>query len=269
MIIEHSLSQSSSTDGKLSYEEELLILILDKTKKKYGPYKLIPVKGLTQSRAFNSLENNNIDLMTIMTSKKYEEKSFPVRICIYKGLLGVRIPMVNKTDKATLNNIKNLDELKKIKMGLVFDWPDTQILDSHNFSIDKATEFKHLVSKLKADRFELLPLGALESYELAPGLGFDVIDNWAIAYPTGYYFFVSKKNPLLAQRIDEGFRKLIDSGEYDTFFYKHFKKYLELANLEKRKIFYIKNKDLPPLTELDKKSLWYPFIWKKFIEIQN
>ncbi|BBH53697.1 transporter substrate-binding domain-containing protein [Fluviispira sanaruensis] len=267
MVIHHKLT-ASQNDSSLSYELALLTLLLERTTDKYGSFQLIKAETSSQSRAFLELKNNsqNIDVIATMTSKSREEDAEPIRICIFKGLLGVRIPMILTENKEKFENIKTAKELQKISIGQVFDWPDTEILLKNKINVIKATSYPVLFPMLKSRRFDLFPLGALEVFPIAEShakeFELTVIKKWAIVYPTGYYFFVSKKNKKLQQRLKDGFEKILQDGSFENMFNKYNAQYLQIANLNSRKLIFLKNPLLPKKTPIDNEKLWYPLIWQ-------
>ncbi|RDB36838.1 MAG: hypothetical protein DCC88_03010 [Spirobacillus cienkowskii] len=167
-IIKHSLS-ASQNDETLSYELMVLKLILDKSKQKFGDYKLVKSEKMSQSRSFQELNKSNpeVHVVATMTSIERESLTIPIRFCIFKGLLGVRIPIVLKKEKSRIENVKTFDNLKSLKAGQVFDWPDTTILQKNNINVITSLQYQNLYPMLERKRFDIFPLGALEVYEIA------------------------------------------------------------------------------------------------------
>lgn len=268
-IIKHSLS-ASQNDEKLSYELMVLKLILDKSKQKFGDYKLIKSDKMSQSRSFQELNKNNpeVHVVATMTSIERENITIPIRFCIFKGLLGVRIPIVLKKEKPRLENVKTLENLKHLKAGQVFDWPDSTILQKNNINVINSLQYQNLYPMLERKRFDIFPLGALEVYEIANErrkiFDIDVISNWAIVYPTGYYFFVSKKNKKLADRLNYGFISAIEDGSFNMLFEKYNNEFLAKSNLNSRNLFYLKNPILPKTTVFNNPKFWHPIIYNYY-----
>ena len=87
-----------------------------------------------------------------------------------------------------------------------------------------------------------------------------MISKWVIAYPTAYYFFVSKARPELAQRLEYGFEQALKDQSFEQLFARRIGPLLADAELEKRQIFAIKNPYLPKETPLQRKELWHPMV---------
>lgn len=50
---------------------------------------------------------------------------------------------------------------------------------------------------------------------------------------------------------------MIDDGTFDEIWYKHNKRFIEMANLKNRKIFVIENEFVPSVVPLDEAKYWY------------
>jgi hypothetical protein len=261
LIVRHNFFLDQNT-GTLNYKGEVLALILEKSKGKYGPY--VMKKGAqqdwSQSQSYKQLEQGNLDLMSSMTNYAREQSGLPVRYCLYKGLLGVRIGMGTQASVATLDSIKTREALNQVRLGQVFDWPDYAIQTEAGLQVLRLTSVASSIEQLKVGPLQLLPLGIVEVAPIAKQYDLKTISTWAIAYPTAYYFFVSKKRPELAQRLEYGFEQAIKDHSFDQLFEKRIGPLIAAADLDKRKLFYIRNPYLPKATPLARKELWHPLV---------
>lgn len=259
LVIRHNLLDSKDA-RQISYKVEVLTLLLEKSKARYGPYVLENKgrSGWSKSRAYSELERGNLDLVSSQTSESLEKTHIPIRYCLYKGLLGVRVGMGTKGVVQALNHITTWDELKDVKLGQVFDWPDYAIQSDAGLRVLSLPELSSSIERMKMGTFQLLPLGAVEVGPVAKRNNLATISNWAIAYPTAYYFFVSKARPELAERLSYGFELALKDKSFEQLFTKRIGPQVASAGLEKRKIFYIKNHHLPKDTPLTRKELWHP-----------
>lgn len=261
LIVRHNffLDQNSET---LNYKGEVLALILEKSKAKYGPYvmKKNAQQNWSQSQSYKQLELGNLDLMSSMTSFAREQSGLPVRYCLYKGLLGVRIGMGTPTAVAALEGIQTREALNQVKLGQVFDWPDYAIQTEAGLHVVRLTSVASSIERLKMGTFQLLPLGIVEVAPIARQYDLATVSSWAIVYPTAYYFFVSKKRPELAQRLEYGFEQAIKDRSFDQLFAKRIGPLIAEADLDKRKLFPIRNPYLPKATPLARKELWHPLV---------
>jgi hypothetical protein len=264
MHVRQNLSAQQNAE-EFDYEAELLTLLLEKSKAKYGPYAMeaFSTKNMTQGRMFKELQEGRLDLVTAMTDTTREQIAIPIRYCLYKGLLGVRVGMGSKSTVEALDRIKTREELNQVEMGQVFDWPDYTIQSEAGLRVVRLPDFASGIYRLNKGTLPLMPLGIVEVAPIAKARGLSVISSWAIAYPTAYYIFVSKKRPELAERLQYGFELVIKDHSFDALFSKRIGGQLTEMGLEKRQLFHIPNTLLPKATPLDRKELWHPLVLNK------
>ena len=215
LVIRHNFFDTKDAN-QLSYKGEVLTLLLEKSKAKYGPYVLQKkeLPGWSQSRAYSELERGNLDLIASQTSESREKTSIPIRYCLYKGLLGVRVGMGTKDVVQELDHITTWDQLKDITLGQVFDWPDFAIQSEAGLRVLRLPELNSSITRMKMGTFQLMPLGVVEVGPVAKRNNLSTISTWAIAYPTAYYFFVSKARPELAERLKYGFELAAEGPQF-------------------------------------------------------
>jgi hypothetical protein len=261
LLVRHNFFQDDAAHS-LNYKGEVLELLLEKSKAKYGPYVMYRGEQQTwnQRRAYNRLEHGDLDLIASQTTIEREKSGLPVRYCLYKGLLGVRIGMGDPATVARLNHIQTREELNQITLGQVVDWPDYTIQSEAGLQVTPLTSVAASIQRLKIGSFQLLPLGIVEVEPIARQYGLATISNWAITYPTAYYFFVSKKRPELAQRLEYGFEQAIKDHSFDQLFAKRIEPLIAGSGLAKRRLFRIPNPLLPAETPLARKELWHPLV---------
>ncbi|MBB1318945.1 hypothetical protein H5123_15025 [Shewanella sp. SR43-4] len=249
-------------DPKQAYFISLLALALDKSASRYGTFQMrAAMINMPQSRTLKMLaENKNIDVAWSMTSIEREAQLQAVYIPLLKGLMGYRIGIIRKGDQAQFDQLTSLEDLKKILMGQGLDWPDTNILNSNGFNVVPGPE-KSLISMLLKNRFDYYPRALFEPWrDLARHSELVVEKNILIRYTAPIYFFVSKDNPRLAERIEYGLRVAIDDGSFNAMFYNHpiTDGMLEKSELDKRKEFVLHN---PLLSEKSASLLDEPKLW--------
>ncbi len=261
LVIRHNFFDTKDAN-QLNYKGEVLTLLLEKSKAKYGPYVLQKkeLPGWSQSRAYAELERGNLDLISSQTNESREKTSIPIRYCLYKGLLGVRVGMGTTEVVQQLNQITTWEQLQTVSLGQVFDWPDFAIQSEAGLRVWRLPDLNSSINRMKMGTFQLMPLGVVEVGPVAKRNGLATISSWAIAYPTAYYFFVSKARPDIAERLQYGFEVALKDHSFEQLFAKRIGPLVAAAELEKRKIFYIKNSYLPKETPLDRKELWHPIV---------
>jgi hypothetical protein len=254
---------SSNYDETKEYKYQVLRLILEKTEKTDGPFKIqAPQQELPQARDFEMVKQGYVDVIMTSTSTEREQELHPIRIPFDKGLYGYHIAIINESDQPKFSAIRTLEDFQKLWAGLNEVWPETKILRNNGFNVVATSGYRELFAMLKERRFDYFPRVAHEPWrELRdmniPGLAVET--DLLLYYPTPGYIFTNKNNQKLADRLERGFRIALKDGSFDRLFYGHpdIKEALERANLKDRRIFELKNPLLPKETPLNDKSLWH------------
>ncbi|UAA37861.1 amino acid ABC transporter substrate-binding protein [Paraneptunicella aestuarii] len=251
---------SEIVDMSNSYPLQVLGLALGQTNVKY---RLIQSnKMVLQGRAIEQLKaNREINVIWSMTDTVREEELLPVRIPIYKGLIGLRLFLVTDDYADLLAPVKELQELRRFTPIQGSDWPDVKILQANGFEVATASDHPRIYTMLKSDAASFFPRSIVEVWR---ELEHEAFPNYlhleprlAVHYPTATYFFFNKKNVVLANLVKTGFERAIANGKFDKLFMQFHRKYLEKANLDKRIVFELENPILPENTPLDRKELWF------------
>jgi len=253
------LRMVTSNDGIPKYAKGLLKLALSKVPEQYEWEET--GAGGTESRNIKMLEDGEIDVVWYATTNDFEELMLPIRICIFKGLLGYRVLMIKKGNQHKFNGIRTIEDLRSISLGQGRMWADTDVLVANRLNVVKVMKYDGLFFMLDGDRFDAFPRGVHEPWtEIAgrPTLQLDVEEKLLLAYTNPFYFFVKKSNTELARNIEKGLRIAIEDGSFDDYFLNDptVKAALEKANLKNRIIIPLQNPSLPKLTPVDDKSLW-------------
>ncbi|KMT64167.1 hypothetical protein XM47_15765 [Catenovulum maritimum] len=217
---------------------------------------------LSEAKLHNDLLNDKIHIIWTLTSKSHEEKFQAIYIPIYRGMYGMRIPIVTKQNQNIFHGVKTLDDLKKFKAGQGSFWADTKILQANNLPVVKELKYINLFHMLEGDRFDYFPRGIPEPWaeiEREQALDLVVESNIMIRYTAPFYFFVNKSNKKLASYLTASLNSLISSGEYNKMFYSHpdIKSALNKANLKQRNVIHLKNPELTSATPTDRAELWF------------
>jgi hypothetical protein len=254
---------SSNYDETKEYKYQVLQLILEKTEKTDGPFKIqAPQQELPQARDFEMVKQGYVDVILTSTSKEREQELLPIRIPFDKGLYGYHIAIINESDQPKFSAVRTPADLQKLWAGLNEIWPETKILRDNGFNVVATSGYRELFAMLKERRFDYFPRVAHEPWRELRDMnipGLVVETDLLLYYPTPGYIFTNKNNQKLANRLERGFRIALKDGSFDSLFYNHpdMKEALERANLKNRRIFELKNPLLPKETPLDDKRLWY------------
>ena len=216
---------------------------------------------LSEGRLMQTLEDGDIDVAWAGTQQEYEERLRPVRVPIFKGMLGHRIFIIRQGDQARFNQVRNLDDLRQIPGGQGRFWGDTKILQHSNLNIITTSKYENLFPMLEGGRFDYFPRGVHEPWsevENRPELKLTIEKRILLIYPLPMYFFVEKDDEVLARAIEQGLRNSIEDGSFDEFFFNRpiIKNALEQGNLSERLVLRIPNPNLSPQTPLEENQLW-------------
>ncbi len=142
-------------------KNQLLELVLEKTKEKYGNFTITEYKRqIKQGRVISYIERGKkFRVIATMTSPEREQHVWPIRIPIYKGLLGYRVFIIREEDQPIYAAINNLEELKKLSAIQGHDWPDCEILESNGFKLYRSPNYRGIFSMLRLKRADYFPRG--------------------------------------------------------------------------------------------------------------
>ncbi len=243
-----------------NYAKGLLKLALSKVPNQYDWQETVP--SASEERIVSMLLDNQLDVVWYATTNDLEERLQPIRICIYRGLLGYRVLMIKKGNQHKFDGIKTLEDMKRVSFGQGRFWADTNVLTSNNLNVVKVLKYEGIFYMLDGDRFDAFPRGVHEPWseiQRYPKLALDVEQNLLISYTNPFYFFVNKSNTQLAKDIERGLRTAIEDGSFNEYFLNDptVKDALAKGNLKKRTLIHLDNPGLPPKTPVDDKSLWF------------
>jgi hypothetical protein len=233
-----------------TYKVDLIRTILEQTRAEFGDYRIKPLAGENPNDLRRVALLNEGKLVNLLWGSPgtliANAEAIPIPVDILNGLLGYRICFTHSDVPLKLENLKDLEALRALKFGQGAEWPDVKIYQQNQLTLVPAPSFGSLFDMLGYKRFECLALGAneiMETYHQKKAqYPFLTIDNsLLIYYDFPIYFYVSKKHPELAKRLQLGLEKLQKSGEFTQLFKQHHDKDLALLNLRQRKVFCLKS----------------------------
>jgi hypothetical protein len=252
-------NDSSDPNGK--YAVKMIELALRHIDKRYSLS--VGKEDYSQARIMEEIENGNLDIFWNSSSSELEQRFSPVRICLYKGLLGNRIFIIHKDNQAKFDQVKTLDDLKQITIGQGKTWADTKILESNGLQVVKVNKYESLFYMVEGGRFDAFsrgvhePFGELEQHPQLKDL--TVEKGLMLVYKMPFYLFVKKANSQLAKDIEAGLNRAIDDGSFDQVFRNDpaVQSVMQKANMKERRVFELQNPTLSKETPLDRKELWF------------
>lgn len=248
-------------DGGIpTYAKGLLKLALSKIPEKYEWDDSTATN--TEARIIQMVSENQLDICWYATTNDFEDRMLPIRIPMYRGLLGYRVLMIKKGTQSKFDGIRTIEDLRRVSLGSGRFWADTDVLLANHLNVVKVLKYDGMFFMLDGGRFDAFPRGAHEPWsemKQRPKLDLDVEKNLLMVYPNPFYFFVNKSNTELARNVEKGLRIAIEDGSFEQYFLNDptVKDVIANANLKNRTVIKLQNPTLPKLTPLDDKSLWF------------
>ncbi|WP_191968685.1 diguanylate cyclase [Cellvibrio sp. KY-GH-1] len=220
-------------------------------------------ENFTQTRTNEEVRSKGLlDVCWASSDSDIEAQLRPIRIPLFKGLLGYRIFIINKNDQAKFSHVKTLEELKKLTIGQGRTWADGRILEANGFNVIKTNKYPSLFYMVEGGRFDAFPRGVNEPFgelETRPNMELAVEKSLMLYYRMPFYLFVAPDNQSLAKDLETGFARAIANGEFDKVFYgdKAIQDVMQKANMKNRKLFKLDNPLLSKETPVDRPELWF------------
>ncbi|WP_158966807.1 hypothetical protein [Paraglaciecola sp. L3A3] len=120
------------------------------------------IPTVVTSRRAKLLKDKLFDVTWMHTNKELELTSSPIRIPLFKGLLGLRLFFVRQAELSLFSNIESVEQLKVPMVGQGDNWTDTRILQLNNFNLVTAMNTDSLMQMLLHSRFDYFPRSVLE-----------------------------------------------------------------------------------------------------------
>lgn len=247
-------------DERSDYQLTLLRLAFEKSHAGYTVERTHAY--MPQGRALDELAKGSglVQVVASMTSAEREARLLPIRIPIFKGLIGWRIPLVPADEPDLLAHVRSKADLARLRAGQGADWPDTAILRANGLPVESAIGYAGMFKMLGLHRFDYFPRSVAEIMpEVRQHLNDGVVMDRHVVlhYPAAVYFFVNRKDTALAKAIRRGLEAALADGSFDRLFYAHHRAFIDLADLPHRRVIELDNPLLPAETPLARAALWY------------
>lgn len=230
-----------SAQQHASYFPQLLSLALEKTSASDGPFEIRhydqPMSG---PRQFSELKNGGaINLIWDGTDARREAELLPVRISLLRELNDYRVFLIRRGTQARFRAVRGLDDLRRFNAGAGEGWPSTAVLRANGLPVVTSVTYEQLFTMLEAKRFDYMPRGVYEVwYEQSQHGGLAIEESLFLHYRVPFYFFTSRSNPALAERVERGLKAALADGSFDRLFRSipSFKRSLDEIQAGKRRV---------------------------------
>jgi ABC-type amino acid transport substrate-binding protein len=258
-----NMPQLPGSSERLVYISELLDAALQKTVKEYGNYEIqVSRKASTDEKISSDLASGefNYSLGWVSINKPISEQLLYIPIPLYRGVLGARIFHIKDSFKKVLN-IKTLEDLKKVPIGVGENWGDDEIMKHSNLNIVLGKSHSDLTGMLSEEKIKLITRSIYEAYSEIPDIlkvykDISVESNILLYYKSDLFLAFPQKNKNLKDRLEKGLNILLSTGEFQNIFNKYFKKNIDAAKISTRTVFTIDAPYVIPGDYLLDKKLW-------------
>lgn len=258
LFVKHASTHYKYFKHRESYFIKLLTLALDRSGVSYK-LEAVNLTPLTENRSIHYVQSGRYSIHWLNTSEQLEDKLLPIRIPLFKGLIGWRLLLIRESDVDLFKQVETVEELRKFKILQGDDWPDTPILEKNGFNVVTSSDFATLSRMLGRGRGDIFPRSITEVWEeldYYTDLNVTVEQNLVLHYPAAYYFFVDKSNVALKDAVEKGLNMAVSDGSFDKLFMEYFGDVVERAKLSERKVISLPNPYMSDKTPLERKELW-------------
>lgn len=236
-----------SSQEHAAYFPQVLRLALEKTSASDGPFDIQHFdQAMTSPRQMTELKNNGaINLMWDGTNRQRETELLPVRISLLRQLNDYRVFLIRQEDQQRFSALRSLADLRGLTAGTGVNWPSTDVLRANALPVVTSITYESLFPMLRAQRFDYLPRGVYEAWfeqRQHAHEGLAIEQTLFLHYSVPFYFFTSRDNPALADRVERGLRQALADGSFDKLFRSipSFQRSLEEINASQRRVFELK-----------------------------
>jgi len=184
----------------------------------------------------------------------------PIRIPIYRGLLGLRLLLITPSMNQSISKIKSLDRLRSFTGGHGAHWGDLPVYGANKLRVATSVNYQNLFKMLIKGRFDYFHRGVNEIWGELDRYSEDLIvaDKVMLFYPHPVYFFIGKHRPELAAQLERGMKIALEDGSFKKLFLDHHQGMINEAQLENRTLIVLKNPAVPQYTPQIDTSWWLP-----------
>ena len=249
-----------------NYYVELTRLVLSKNEHLYPKSKLILIDAsdITLGKKLVLLKRNDADVIWAGANAEREFKYLPVRIPLFRGLLGYRVLLIRQEDKDKFLQIKKPAELKKLIACQGSHWVDSDILEANGYSVSRVEDFNTLLKMLVKKRCDYFPRAIFEANsDLKKAIKYfpniTLMDDLILHYDLPAYYFVKKNNVALAHRLEQGLLAAFADGSFMKLMKKHkeFKYLFPLSKWNDKRYFELSSDILRDGSPIEKNKFWF------------
>lgn len=205
------------------------------------PEHLEPVPGLDQRGVASHLASGDLDIAILPSVGVRQPGLEALRWPIRRGLLGARLLMALPEQAQRLRRMRQVEELKPLRLGYGADWHDAPLLEGLGFRLQRQPDYADLFRALLRGECDYLSRGVNEiwaeiDHPLLVPHAVQVVPGIALSYPLDDYFYVGERRRAWLPRLQAGLQALWDSGAYRRLFFEAYGRSLQRAGFTRRRV---------------------------------
>lgn len=264
LVVTHKLPEFGDLKRK-TFDRQIIQLALEKTQGKTGGYEMVPVNVISRTHAIAALNQNIYENFVMALS--YEDVLLETGNLIYipfpveLGALSYRICYANERLKDAIQDIDQLEKLKRHKVGVGEGWLDAKIMQHAGLQIVTGSNITSLFRMTQAGRADIFCPSPTEYFhELAVEKQTDLqLDNkLALYYPLPKFLFAHKSSQALLDRIQQGMEIAYKDGSYMKLWRSVYARDLQRAKFSERHLIKLDNPFITTLPDDYKRYLFNP-----------
>jgi len=226
-------------------------------------FRLVPyAEDTTQNRGMLLLQSGALDVIALGTNAERESRMLPIKIDILRGIVGFRLFVIRAADQTRIARMDERAMRQQLIFGLNSQWADLPILQGSGFTVVTSASYENLFGMLASGRFDAFTRGLNEARReldqrkrTYPQLA--VEKTKALYFPYPVYFWVSKSNTALAQRIEHGLNLSLADGSFRKLFETYHAQEISMLAGEKRQVIRLSNPIMPVGTAEPDTRWWW------------
>lgn len=215
------------------YQIELVRQALERTADDHPPYHITynyrPMSGERSKIETERGTNVHIHFSSEWQGQFVDSDNVHMlRFPFLKQMLGLRKCITRQSMLPRFDDVTTMDAFNQLAMGQQRGWSDNLTYTQRGMTLVEAEDYQSLYPMLERGRFDCLPMSVLEidravadQLDRYPDLV--VVPGVYIYYPIWVYLSVTKFQPGLAERLQEGLTMVFADGTADRLFNKHYK----------------------------------------------
>ncbi len=246
--------QGEASEARKPFESELMKLIFQLSEEKYGQANLkISQEKITSKRSIQMMKDGHrlhIQNAPYLLPAIDKDSVIVLPMPILNNLLGYRHLIIRNSDKSEFSSINTYFNFSQKIAGQGRGWADNKVYLNNGIKVMEAPNFMGMFPMLVHKRFDYIPLGVSEASETLKlqalqDYNLTIAEDLIVFYPWPIHILVSIKHPDLASRIQYGFNKAQEAGQYDKLFIEHFGQVLQELRKTSQTVILLKSPNLP------------------------